>query len=64
MSNGKPSRQWSIYKDDDPNAGIPHDDPDDPINKYVQDQLQRIKSNESNEMAEELASQTDGANGH
>ncbi|KAF2171948.1 hypothetical protein M409DRAFT_18179 [Zasmidium cellare ATCC 36951] len=64
IANGKPSRTWSIYKEDDPKAGIPHDDPDDPINRYVQDQLQRIKSNESQEMADELASQNDGANDH
>lgn len=63
MSNGKPSRTWSIYKEDDPKAGHAHlEDPDDPINKYVQDQLARIKSNESAELAEELAAQTDGAN--
>ena len=60
--NGKPSRTWSIYKDDGPLAGVPaHEDPDDPINKYVQDQLSRIKSNESQEYAEELAAMTDGA---
>jgi hypothetical protein len=59
-----PSRTWSIYKDDDPNSGKPRpeDDPDDPINKYVQDQLDRIKTNESHEFAEELAAQNDGAN--
>lgn len=62
--NGGPSRTWSIYKDDDPKAGIPHEDPDDPINKYVQDQLQRIKSNESQEMADELVSMNDGADDH
>ena len=59
-----PSRTWSIYKDDgDSNAGKPRpeDDPDDPINKYVQDQLARIQSNESREYAEELIAQNDGA---
>ena len=57
-----PSRTWSIYKEDDSKAGIPtHEDPDDPINKYVQEQLERIKSHESLEYAEELAAQTDGA---
>lgn len=66
-SNGQtsgPSRTWSIYKDDDSNAGLPRpeDDPDDHINKYVQDQLARIKSNESNEYAEEIAAQNDGTN--
>jgi hypothetical protein len=61
--NGGPSRTWSIYKDD-PNTGIPaHEDPEDPINKYVQEQLSRIKSHESLEYAEELAASTDGA-GH
>ena len=60
--NGTPARSWTIYKEDDPHAGIPaHEDPDDPINKYVQDQLLRIKSNESQEFAEEIAAQTDGA---
>ena len=54
------SRTWSIYKED-PTGGIPtHEDPDDPINKYVQEQLSRIKSHESLEYAEELAAQTDG----
>jgi len=61
-----PSRAWSIYKEDDPNANVglprPEDDPDDPINKYVSDQLARIKSNESHEFAEELAASNDGAN--
>ena len=61
--NGAPSRTWTIYKDDDPKAGVPvPEDPDDPINKYVQEQLARIKSNESAEYAEELTAQTDGAN--
>ena len=59
--NGGPSRTWSIYKDD-PKSGVPaHEDPDDPINKYVQEQLSRIKSHESLEYAEELAALTDGA---
>lgn len=58
--NGAPSRTWSIYKED-ASTGIPaHEDPDDPINRYVQDQLSRIKSNESQEYAEELAAQTNG----
>ena len=63
------SRTWSIYKDD-PKSGIPshdHEDPDDPINKFVQEQLSRIKSHESLEYAEELAAMTDGtreSNGH
>ena len=59
--NGPPSRTWTIYKDD-ANTGIPaHEDPDDPINKYVQEQLSRIKSHESLEYAEELAAGMDGA---
>ena len=65
-----PSRTWSIYKDD-ADASSSHngngkpafeDDPDDPINKYVADQLARITSNESREFAEELTAQNDGAN--
>ena len=59
-----PSRTWSIYKDDgDSSTGKPRpeDDPDDPINRYVQDQLARINSNESREFAEELNAQNDGA---
>ncbi|KAI6831861.1 family 63 glycoside hydrolase [Hortaea werneckii] len=58
-----PSRTWSIYKDDDPNVGIPkpEEDPDDPINRYVHDQLERIKRTESQEYADELAAQNDGA---
>jgi len=61
QSNGAPSRTWSIYKDD-AQTGMPaHEDPDDPINKYVQEQLSRIKSNESQEYAEELAASTNGA---
>jgi len=58
-----PSRTWSIYKDDgDSHKGATtQEDPDDPINKYVQEQLARIKTNESAEMAEELTSSTNGA---
>lgn len=60
QANGAPSRTWSIYKED-AKSGIPaHEDPDDPINKYVQEQLSRIKSHESLEYAEELTAQTDG----
>lgn len=63
FANGKPDRSWTIYQDDaNGNKPKPEDDPDDPINRYVQDQLQRIKSNESHEHAEELAAQNDGAN--
>lgn len=68
-SNGHatPNRTWSIYKEDgDSKTGLPRpeEDPDDPINRYVQEQLDRIKSNEDREPAEfseELAAQTDGA---
>lgn len=64
FANGKPERTWSIYKEDGSQGRgpPPTEDPEDPINKYVQDQLARIKSNESAEMAEELASQNDGVN--
>ena len=66
-SNGGPSRTWSIYKEDGNSTAVTpavpgEDDPDDPINKYVQDQLARLRSNESNEFSEELSAQTDGAN--
>jgi len=61
QSNGDPNRSWTIYREDDPKSGMPaHEDPDDPINRYVQEQLERIKSDESREYAEELAAQTDG----
>ena len=60
--NGGPARTWTIFRDDEPKSGIPqHEDPDDPINKYVQEQLERIKSHESQEFAEELAAGMDGA---
>lgn len=64
QSNGAPSRTWTIYQEDGDNhadRGTEHEDPDDPINKYVKDQLRRIESNESQEYAEELTAQTDGA---
>lgn len=64
--NGKPGRTWTIYKEDSSSngAGVPHpeDDPDDPINRYVKEQLERIKSHESADLADELAANTDGAN--
>lgn len=62
-AKGGPSRQWSIYNEDPSEKGKKpvEDDPDDPINKYVADQLQRLKTNESAEMAEEIAAQNDGA---
>ncbi|PPJ60317.1 hypothetical protein CBER1_01255 [Cercospora berteroae] len=63
FTTGKPERAWSIYQDDaNGSKPRPEDDPDDPINRYVTEQLQRIKSNESHEHAEELAAQNDGAN--
>lgn len=62
-ANGGPSRQWSIYNEDPADQGKkPAEEvPDDPINRYVADQLQRLKTNESAEMAEEIAAQNDGA---
>lgn len=63
QSNGPPSRTWTIYRDENGTTpGVPaFEDPEDPINKYVQEQLSRIKSNESQEYAEELAAQVNGA---
>jgi hypothetical protein len=64
-ANGKIERQWTIFKEDgDPNVGKPppEEDQDDPINRFVQEQLARIRSNESREFSEELAAQNDGAN--
>ncbi|KAK3686523.1 hypothetical protein LTR37_019731 [Vermiconidia calcicola] len=58
--NGRVARTWSIYKDDNAKTHD-YEDVDDPINKYVAEQLSRIKSNESQEFAEELAASTDGA---
>lgn len=66
-ANGSRAPTWEIYKEDggvngkNGSAMGRHDDPDDPINRYVQEQLERIKSHESAEFAEELAAQTDGA---
>ncbi len=60
QTNGGNSRSWTIYKEDDPKTGVP-EDPDDPINRYVRDQLERIKADEAKEFAEELSAQTDGA---
>lgn len=64
VTSQAPSRTWSIYKEDDPDVGLPkpEDDPDDPINRYVHDQLERIKKTESQEYADELAAQNDGTN--
>lgn len=64
-ANGGVARQWSIYKEDPANGSAKHgkpatEDPDDPINKYVQDQLQRLRTNESSEMSEEISAQNDG----
>lgn len=57
---GKP-RQFSIYKED-ANEGSGKGNNDDHITKYVQEQLQRLKTNESNEFSEEIAATGDGAN--
>ena len=71
---GAPSRQWSIFQDDnDANGhadggeqpkqrGREEDEQDAAINNYVADQIARIKSNESHEFSEELAASTDGGN--
>ena len=59
--NGTPGRTWSIFAED-PKSALT-DEPDDPINRYVREQLARVKANDAAEMAEELASQNDGANG-
>ncbi|QIW97754.1 hypothetical protein AMS68_003272 [Peltaster fructicola] len=60
-----PSRAWSIYNEDGHTSDKKNvkplaEDPDDPINKYVQDQLQRLKTNESAEMSDEISAQNDG----
>lgn len=55
-----PSRQYSIYKDDDEAPGKV--DNDEHITKYVQEQLQRLKTNESNEFSEEISAGGDGTN--
>lgn len=62
-TNGGPSRTWSIYNDDTAPHNVKplEEDPDDPINRYVQDQLQRLKTNESAEMSEEISAQNDGS---
>ena len=56
---GKP-RQFSIYKEDPEEAPGKGGDNDDHITKYVQEQLQRMKTNESNEFSEEIAASGDG----
>jgi len=62
-AKGGPSRQWSIYNEDPADKGKKpiEKDLDDPINRYVADQLARLKTQESAEMAEEIAAQNDGA---
>ena len=57
----RPERQYSIYKDDPSERG-PKESNDDHITKYVQEQLQRLKTNESNEFSEEIAATNDGTN--
>jgi hypothetical protein len=57
----RPERQYSIYKEDPSEKG-PKESNDDHITKYVQEQLQRLKTNESNEFSEEIAATNDGAN--
>ena len=57
----RPERQYSIYKDDPAEKG-PKESNDDHITKYVQEQLQRLKTNESNEFSEEIAATNDGTN--
>ena len=57
----RPERQYSIYKEDPSERG-PKESNDDHITKYVQEQLQRLKTNESNEFSEEIAATNDGTN--
>lgn len=57
----RPERQYSIYKEDAAEKG-PKESNDDHITKYVQEQLQRLKTNESNEFSEEIAATNDGTN--
>jgi hypothetical protein len=54
------SRQYSIYKEDPNEAAGKGESSDDHITKYVQEQLQRLKTNESNEFSEEIAATGDG----
>ena len=60
-STERPARQYSIYKED-PSEHGPKESNDDHITKYVQEQLQRLKTNESNEFSEEIAATNDGSN--
>jgi hypothetical protein len=55
------SRQYSIYKEDPNEAAGKGESSDDHITKYVQEQLQRLKTNESNEFSEEIAATGNGA---
>ena len=59
--NGEKPRQWSIYKEDPAEASGKRESSDDHITKYVQDQLQRLKTNESAEMSDEIAASGDAA---
>ncbi|OQO09114.1 hypothetical protein B0A48_06005 [Cryoendolithus antarcticus] len=63
------SRQWSIYKEEPATNGkkngVEHrgeeiSEQDEAINRYVQDQLARLKKQESNELSEEISAQNDG----
>jgi len=58
---GEKPRQWSIYKEDPTEASAKGESSDDHITKYVQEQLQRLKANESSEMSEEIAASGDGS---
>jgi hypothetical protein len=59
---GEKPRQWSIYKEDPAEAASSGkgESSDDHITKYVQEQLQRLKTNESAEFSEEIAASGDG----
>jgi hypothetical protein len=56
----RPARQYSIYKEDPADASGAKESSDEHITKYVQEQLQRLKTNESNEFSEEIAATNDG----
>jgi len=57
---GEKPRQWGIYKENPSEASGKGESSDDHITKYVQDQLQRLRTNESAEMSEEIAASGDG----
>jgi len=60
-ASGDRSRQWGIYKEDASEAAGKGETPDDHITKYVQEQLQRLKTNDSAEMSEEIAASGEAA---